>query len=147
MMLKKRKSYFEEALVKNRNKPKELWKILKSRGLSSDKARQSNISLNKDGAIQLEALGNANTFKRFYSELAGGLQEKLSRACNKLNSQTTKNYYAKTSCNVSNNFEFSNVSEKSLKRFYLDSIPVKLLEWTKFQQNFRRTMLIYLLFL
>ena len=135
MILKKKKSYFEEELGKNRNKPKELWKTLKSLGLSSDKARQSKISLNKDGAIQFEALENANTFKRFYSELAGRLQEKLPRAPNKFTSQTTKNYYAKTSCNVSNDFELSNVL-KMLKRFYLASIPVKLLELTKYQQNF-----------
>ena len=95
MILKKKKSYFEEELGKNRNKPKELWKTLKSLGLSSDKARQSKIYLNKDGAIQFEALENANT-SSFYSELARGLQEKLSRAPNKFTSQTTKNYYAKT---------------------------------------------------
>ena len=92
MILKKKKSYFEEELGKNRSKPKELWKTLKSLGLSLGKARQSKISLTKDGAIQFEALENANTFRRFYSELAGGLQEKLSRAPNKFTSQTTKNY-------------------------------------------------------
>ena len=119
MILKKKKSYFEEELGKNRNKPKELWKTLKSLGLSSDKARQSKISLKKDGAIQFEALENANNFKRFYSELAGGLQEKLPRAPNKFTSQTTKNYYAKTSCNVSNDFEFSNVSEEDVKKILL----------------------------
>ena len=83
MILKKKKSYFEEELGKNRNKPKELWKILKSLSLSLGKARQSKISLNKDGAIQFEALENTNNFKRFYSELTGGLQEKLPRAPNK----------------------------------------------------------------
>ena len=119
MIPKKMKSYFEEELGKNRNKPKELWKTLKSLGLSSDKARQSKISLNKDGAIQFEALENANTFKRFYSELAGGLQGKLPRAPNKLTGQTTKNYYAKTSCNVSDEFEFSNVSEEDVKKILL----------------------------
>ena len=138
MILKKKKSYFEEELGKNRNKPKELWKTLKSLGLSSDKARQSKISLNKDGAIQFEALENANTFKRFYSELAGGLQEKLPRAPNKFTSQTTKNYYAKTSCNVSNDFEFSNVSEEDVEKILLsldssktagmDQIPAKFLK-------------------
>ena len=92
MILKKKKPYFQEELGKNRSKPKELWNTLKSLGLSSDRARQSNISLKKDGAIQFEALENANTFKKFYSELAGGLQEKLSRAPNKFTSQTTKNY-------------------------------------------------------
>ena len=119
MTLKKKKSYFEEELGKNRNKPKEFWKTLKSLGLGSDKARQSKISLKKDGDIQFKALENANTFKRFYSELAGGLQENLPRAPNKFASQTTKNYYAKTSCNVSNGFEFSNVSEEDVKKILL----------------------------
>ena len=83
MILKKKKSYFEEELGKNRNKQKELWKTLLSLSLSSGKARQSKISFKKDSAIQLEALENANTFKRFYSELARVLQEKLTSAPNK----------------------------------------------------------------
>ena len=102
-----------------------------------DKARQSKISLKKDGAIQFEGLENANTFKRFYSELAGGLQEKLPRVPNKFTSQTTKNYYAKTSCNISNDSECSNVSEEDVKKILLsldtskaagmDGIPAKFL--------------------
>ena len=132
MILKKNKSYFEEELDKNRSKPKELWKTLKSLSLSSDKARQSKISLKKDDAIQFEALENANTVKRLYSELAGGLQEKLPRAP----SQTTKNYYTKTSCKVSNDFKFSNVSEDVKKILHtldtskgagMDQIPAKFL--------------------
>ena len=119
MILKKKKSYFEKELGKNWNKPKELWKTLKSLSLSSDKARKSKISLKKHGAIQFEALDYANTFKRFYSELAGGLQNKLPRALNKCTSQTTKNYYTKTSCNVSNELEFSNVSEEDVKKILL----------------------------
>ena len=77
------------------------------------------MSLNKDSAIQFEALENANTFKRFYSKLTVGPQEKLPRAPNKFSSQTTKNYYAKTSCNVSNDFEFSSVSEEDVKKILL----------------------------
>ena len=46
MILKKKKCYFEEKLGKNRNNPKEIWKTLKSLGLSLDKAKQSKISLN-----------------------------------------------------------------------------------------------------
>ena len=46
----------------------------------------------KDGAIQFEALENAKTFKRFYSEFTAGLQEKLLRAPNKFTGQATKNY-------------------------------------------------------
>ena len=91
MILKKKKYCFEEELGKNRNKPKELRKTLKSLGLSSDKARQLKISLNKDSVIQFKALENGNTFKRFYPELVGGLQEILPRAPNKFTGQTTKN--------------------------------------------------------
>ena len=43
-MLKKKKCYFEEKLAKNRNKPKELWKALKSLGLSSAKLNDLNTS-------------------------------------------------------------------------------------------------------
>ena len=46
MILKKKKSYFEEKLGENRSKPKELLrKTLRSLGLSLDKARQSKISI------------------------------------------------------------------------------------------------------
>ena len=125
MILKKKKSYLEQELDENGIKPKELWKALKSLHLSPDKTRKSKISVKKDRKIQFEAMEDANIFKRFYSELGGGLQEKLPQAPNKFTSQT-KNYYAKTSCNVSNDFKLSNVSEmkKLLKRLYLASIPV-----------------------
>ena len=117
MMQKKNKSYFKEELDRNRNKPKELWKTLKSFGLSTDKARKSKNSLKRDGAVQFEALQNSNTFKSFYSELARGLLEKLPRPANKFTSQTVINYYAKTSWNVSNDFKFETYLKKILKRF------------------------------
>ena len=43
----------------------------------------------------------------------------MPRAPNKSTSQTTKNHCAKTSCNVSNDFEFSNVSEEDVKKILL----------------------------
>ena len=59
------------------------------------------------------------------------------RAPNKFNGQTTKSYYAKTSCNVTNDFEFPNVSEEDVKSILLslntskaagiDQIPAKFL--------------------
>ena len=58
-------------------------------------------------------------------------------ALNRFTSQTTKNYCANTSCNVSNDFEFSKVSEKDVKKILLsldsskaggmDQIQVKFL--------------------
>ena len=47
MILKKKKSYFEEELGKNRNKPKELWKTWKSLGLSSAKQGNQKFLLRK----------------------------------------------------------------------------------------------------
>ena len=61
----------------------------------------------------------------------------MSTTPNKFTSQTTKNYYDKTSCKVFNDFEFSNVSEEDVKKILLsldtskaagmDQIPVELL--------------------
>ena len=115
-----------------------IWKALKSLGLSSEKARKSTISLKKDGAIQFEALENANTFKRFYYELAGGLQEKLPKAPNKFTSHTTKNYYAKTSYNVFNDFELSNVSEEIIKKTLLSLDTSKAAGMDQISSNFLR---------
>ena len=74
MILKKKRSYFEEKQAQNRNKPKEIWKALKSLGLRSNKANKLKTSLNKDGTIQSGALKFANIFKRFYLELARDVQ-------------------------------------------------------------------------
>ena len=80
---------------------------------------------------------NADAFKRFYSELAGGLHEKLTKGPKKFTSQATKNFYAKTACNVSNDFELSNISKEVTKKILLsldvskaagmDQIPAKFL--------------------
>ena len=58
-------------------------------------------------------------------------------ATKKFTGQTTKNYYVKTSRNVSNDFEFSNVFEEGIKKILLsldtskaagmDQIPAKFL--------------------
>ena len=42
---------------------------------------------------------------------------------------------------------FQSYLEKMLKRFYLASLPVKPLEWSKYQQNIWGTVLMYWLFL
>ena len=91
---------------------------LKSLRLSLEKVRKSNISLNKDDTIQYEALENANTFIRFYSELARALQEKFPEAPNKFTNQTIKKYYTKTSFNE-NDSELSNVSEEVIEKILL----------------------------
>ena len=96
------------------------------------------IPVKKDGTIQFEALEDTNTLKGFYSELAGLLQEKLPKAPNKFTSQTTKNYYAKTSCIVSNDFEFSNVSEEDIRKILLSFDTSKAAGMDKIPATFLR---------
>ena len=79
------------------------------------------------------------TFYRFYSELAGGLQEKLPRAPNKFTGQTNQKLLRQdfTQRIQSKDFEFPNVSEEGIKKILLsidtskaagmDQIPAKFL--------------------
>ena len=103
-----------------------------------DKARKSNFSLKKDCTIQFEALENANTCKRFYPELARGLQEKFPNAPNKFTSQTAKNYNAKTSCKVTNDFELSNLSEEAIKNILLSLNTSKAARMDQISATFLR---------
>ena len=72
--------------------------------------------LKKDGTIQFQPIENAYTSKMFYSELAGGLQEKLPKAPSKFTSQTIKKCCPKISCNIFNDFEQSNAFEEVIKK-------------------------------
>ena len=77
-------SFFEEA--------KELSKVLKSLGISLKKANKWKVSPN----IQF----NSKLFEFDFEDIL----EKLSKAPSKFTCKTIKNYHAKTSCNVSNDF-------------------------------------------
>ena len=149
MILKKKKSYFKEELGKNRNKPKELCNSLKSLGLISDKARQSKISLNKDGAIQFEALENANTF--YFKGSTLNYPEASKKNCQghptNLLVKQPKTTTPRLHATYQMTWNFQMYLKKMLKIFYLASIPVKRLESSKYQQNFRGTVLRYWLFL
>ena len=67
------KPWFHNQIVSAIQRRDKLYKTFKHSGLETDKdnfkdkAIQSKISPDKYGAIQFEALENADTFKRFYS--------------------------------------------------------------------------------
>ena len=56
MIVEITKSYFQELLDKNRNKPKKLWKALKSLGINLDKASKLINQYKKSGTIQFKAI-------------------------------------------------------------------------------------------
>ena len=74
----RKREYVTEKLTENINKPKDLWKNIKSLGLPSKSASESKISLKNDnGGISFSPKEVANKFKSFYSDLAANLVKKL----------------------------------------------------------------------
>ena len=71
--------------------------------------------MKNDGAIQFEPAKQANTFKDFYSDLAGNLVRKLQVALNKFNNNLAKKYYMniEKSCH---NFELCNATLETIKK-------------------------------
>ena len=63
MIIKKKKSQFEEELAKSINKPKELWKTLTSLGLSSEKTNKSSFS-QKRWCNSSESTGKPKYFQK-----------------------------------------------------------------------------------
>ena len=78
----KKKQYFEEKLSENIAKPKELWQTLKSLGLPNKKNSPSNICLKDKNGLSFDSLSIAETFKKYYSSLAGNLVLKLPKPSN-----------------------------------------------------------------
>ena len=91
----KKKQYFEEKLSENIAKPKELWQTLKSLGLRNEKISLSNICLRDKNGLSFDSLSIAETFKKYYSSLAGNLVLKLPKPSNNFGIQTVNNYYKK----------------------------------------------------
>ena len=109
----------------NGNKPKEIWKGVKSLDLSSDKARKSNIYLEKDLIIQFKVLEIANIFKMFYSlRISWRPPRKTAKSTQQIYMSNTQKYYAVTYAMYLITLNCQTYLKRSLKRFYLASIPV-----------------------
>ena len=89
----KKKTFVVGKLNENVGKPKELWKSLKSLGLSSKQASPSTICLAKGRSLSFDSKSNAEIFKDFYSNLASDLLKKLPSPPNKFGKEAVKIYY------------------------------------------------------
>ena len=74
---KKKKKFYKAKLKENIGKPKELLKAPKSLGLPYKKGSVSNICLKKDDKTSFDDKINANTFNKFFRNLASDLVVKL----------------------------------------------------------------------
>ena len=91
LIKKKKKSFVVGKLNENLGKPKDLWKCLKSLGLSSGNNSPSKICLNDKGRPSFDDKTNAEILKDFFSNLASDLVKKLTRSPHRLNS--TRKYH------------------------------------------------------
>ena len=122
----KKKQFYKEKLKENIDKPKDLWKTLKSLGLPSKKGSNiSNICLKKDDKINFDEKTNANTFKEFYCNLGGNLLKKLPPLSNKFGITSVRNFYQTMLDQLPFKFKFSNVTEDLVFKLLNDMNPDK----------------------
>ena len=76
-LIRKKKTEFYETNVRQINKPKELWKILKSKGLPSRVVTASNTCLKDKNKKYSMPQKNWSIFKNYFSSLAHNLVSKL----------------------------------------------------------------------
>ena len=73
----KQREYFENKLEENIAKPKDLWKILKSLGLSKKVSVVQVNTIEDNKRLKCDLKSAAQTFANFYTNLAGSLHKNL----------------------------------------------------------------------
>ena len=114
LIRKKKREFYETNLRKNINKPKELWKTLKSMGLPSKAVTASNICLKNKNQIVFNDIKNCSIFKNYFPSLAQNLVSKLPLSPNIFTESKIASYY--------NN----NVVSKDLHFQLLETSPEKI---------------------
>ena len=90
---KEKRQFVIGKLEDNVGKPKELWKTLKSLGLSATSKTLSKICLGKDKDLSFDPKTNAETFKDFFAGLSQNLVDQLPAPINKFGMESVKGYY------------------------------------------------------
>ena len=78
LLRKKKREFYETNLRQKLNKPKGLWKTLKSMALPSKAVIASNICLKDKNEMVFNATKNCFIFKNYFASLAHNLGSKLS---------------------------------------------------------------------
>ena len=93
LIKKKKRNFYEINLKQKINKPKELWKTLKSMGLPSKAVSPSNICLKDRNEIVFNDTKNCSIFKSFFSNLAQNLVSKPPPSPNVFTESKVAPYY------------------------------------------------------
>ena len=98
LIRKKKREFYETNLRQKINKPKELWKTLKSMGLPSKAVTASNICLKDKNEIVFNATKNCSIFKNYFSSLAHNLVSMLLLSPNIFTESKIASYSDNTQC-------------------------------------------------
>ena len=93
LIRKKKIEFYETNLRKKVNKPKDLWKTLKSMGLPSKVVTASSICLKDKNEIVFIATKNCSYFKKYFSSLPHNLVSKLPLSPNIFSESKIESYY------------------------------------------------------
>ena len=110
LIRKKKREFYETNLRQKINKPKELWKTLKSMGLPSKVVTASNICLKDKNEKVFDATKNYCIFKNYFSSLAHNLVSKLPLSPNIFTESKIASYYDNNAVSKDLNFQFSEMS-------------------------------------
>ena len=122
---KKKREFYETNLRQKINKPKELWKILKSMGLPSQAVTASNICLKDKNQIVFNAIKNCSTFKNYFSSLAQNLLSNLPLSPNIFTESKIASYYNNDVVSKDLNFQLLETSPEKISSILKGLDPSK----------------------
>ena len=95
LIWRKKREFYETNLRQKINKPKELWKTLKSMSLPFKAVTALNICLKNKNQIVFNDIKNCSIFKNYFSSLAQNLVSKLPLSPNIFTESKIVSYYNK----------------------------------------------------
>ena len=111
----KKRDFYQERLRENVDRPKELWKALKSLDLSSKMTLISQVSLKGAEKILLEEKTNNTSFKNFYTNLALNLVNKFPHALKNFDLDLVLAYYNRFLNKENQKYFFTNLGGWNFK--------------------------------
>ena len=91
--MRTKREYFENKLKENITKPRNLWKTLKSLGLSKSFSVVQTNGIKENKHLKYDLKSVAQTFTKFYSNLVESLLKSLPNSPNKFDISSVHQYY------------------------------------------------------
>ena len=117
LIRKKKKAYFEEKLNENTVAPKKRWKTLKQLGLPEKRIPRTDLCLKAKEELKFDPFTNSALFKKFCSNLANDLVQKLLAAARKFDSEAVNNKYNYMFEMSHNKLHFQTVQSNAISNF------------------------------